>query len=149
MCEVTSMGRWLQRICSSDPRSDLRVKNEMEKTDVRGLVRRSGFEFGMKQRIWRTELFPIFWRAPKFCCNWAWYIVSNSRSRGSFREANIESSPVWDISYLAELINDLINRQLLCRKSLEQEKIQFCLPRMLLFWPVYVNPTRGRISLRD
>jgi len=41
------------------------------------------------------------------------------------QEANIECSPVRDTSYLAELIYDLINRQLICRKFPNPVKTQY------------------------
>jgi len=43
----------------------------------------------------------------------------------SVRWANLESSQVWGISCLAELIYDLINRQLICRKYLKPVEIKY------------------------
>jgi len=41
------------------------------------------------------------------------------------RQANIESSPVWDTSCLSELIFDLIYRQFLCVKCPKSVTIQY------------------------
>jgi len=41
--------------------------------------------------------------------------------------ANIESSPVWDTSSLAEIIYDLLNRQFLCGKCPKPVTIQYLL----------------------
>jgi len=41
------------------------------------------------------------------------------------REHHIESSPVWDTSFLAELIYDLINRQIICGKCPKWVRVQY------------------------
>jgi len=46
--------------------------------------------------------------------------------------ANIESSPVWDTSCLAELIYDRINEQFLCGKGPKPGRLNIGLPCSLL-----------------
>jgi len=60
-----------------------------------------------------------------------WKVIQNSWRQS--RYTKIESSLVWDLSCLAELINDLVNRQILFEKGIKPVTIQFSLK--VSFWP--------------
>jgi len=63
---------------------------------------------------WLSEFPPQRWRLESWFLKLFRYVTMA-----------IESLPVWDTSYLPELIYNLINRLLLCRKCLKPGKIQF------------------------
>jgi len=76
--------------------------------------------------------FPILAIHPNFLDYSFYHIInfpfSDSQTNTSvLAAANIESSPDWDTSCLAEPIYDLINKQFLCWKCPKPVKIQYLL----------------------